>query len=105
MCEISRSAPHGSKESSGSDHFLVSIDVEGGAFGTLLILRAVPQAHDQTSRMHHELGLPLSQTGTIFTEGTIHLKCAGLTVEKQTFQVWLSLLGQKGFYSTVFSAL
>ncbi|XP_019724581.1 tapasin-related protein isoform X2 [Hippocampus comes] len=68
MCEISRYAPHGLKERSESDHFLVSIDVAGGAFGTLLILRAVPQADDQTSRMNPELGLPLSQTGTMLTE-------------------------------------
>ncbi|XP_049587649.1 tapasin-related protein isoform X2 [Syngnathus scovelli] len=64
-CKISKYAL---KERSESDYFLVSIDVKDGAFGTLLILRAMPPADDQSSQIHMELGLPLSQTGTLLTE-------------------------------------
>ncbi|XP_061632985.1 tapasin-related protein isoform X2 [Phyllopteryx taeniolatus] len=68
MCEISSYAPHGLKERFGSDHFLVSINVEGGAFGTLLIMRAVQPVNDHSGLMHDVLGLPLTRDGTLLTE-------------------------------------
>nr|XP_061790006.1 tapasin-related protein-like [Nerophis lumbriciformis] len=68
LCEISRYAPNGLRERSGSDHFLVSLDVKGGDFGALLILRAVSPVDGQLGLTHNELGLPLSNTGTLLTE-------------------------------------
>ncbi|XP_068425546.1 tapasin-related protein [Clinocottus analis] len=68
MCEISRFSPRGSQESSGSTYFMVSLNVEAVEFSTALILQTLVVEKDQTSLVQNQLGLPLSQSGTLPTE-------------------------------------
>lgn len=71
MCEISRYSPHGSQDSSDSVYFMVSLYVEGVEFSTALILRALTVERDQSTLIQNKLGLPLSQSGTLLTEGEV----------------------------------
>ncbi|XP_068591467.1 tapasin-related protein [Cebidichthys violaceus] len=68
MCEISRYSPLGSQESSGSAYFMVSVNVEGVEFSTALILQTLVVEKDQSTLIQNQLGLPLSQSGTLLTE-------------------------------------
>ncbi|XP_044064967.1 tapasin-related protein [Siniperca chuatsi] len=68
MCEISRYSPRGSQESSDPAYFMVSLNVEGVEFGTVLILQTLVLNKDQSTLIQNKLGLPLSQSGTLLTE-------------------------------------
>lgn len=69
MCEISLYSPHGSQESSDATYFMVSLSVEGVDFSTALILQTLPVQKDQSTLTQNKLGLPLSPSGTLMTEG------------------------------------
>ena len=69
MCEISRYALRGSQEGSDPAYFMVSINVEGVEFSTALILQTTVVEKDPTTLMQSKLGLPLSQSGCLPTEG------------------------------------
>lgn len=69
MCEISSYTPRGSQESSDPAYFMVSLNVEGVDFSTALILQTLTVKKDQSTLIQNKLRLPLSQSGTILTEG------------------------------------
>lgn len=69
MCEISRYSPRGSQESSDPAYFMVSLNVEGVDFSTVLILQTLPVEKEQSTLMQTKLGLPLSKSGTLLNEG------------------------------------
>lgn len=69
MCEISSYSPRGSQESSDPAYFMVSLSVEGLDFSTSLILQTLTVEKDQSTLIQSKLGLPLSQSGTLLTEG------------------------------------
>lgn len=71
MCEISRYSPRGSQESSEPAYFMVSIYVEGVDFSTALILQTLTLERDQSTLIQNKLSLPLSQSGTLLSEGEI----------------------------------
>lgn len=71
MCEISRYSPRGSQETSDPAYFMVSLNVEGVEFSTALILQTLTVKKDQSTLIQTKLGLPLSQSGTLLTEGEI----------------------------------
>ncbi|XP_053287915.1 tapasin-related protein [Pleuronectes platessa] len=68
MCEISRYAPRGSQGGSDPAYFMVSINVEGVEFSSVLILQTTVVEKDHTTLMQSKLGLPLSQSGCLPTE-------------------------------------
>lgn len=68
MCEMSHYSPRGSEESSDKAHFMVSLNVEGVEFSTVLILQTLA-VKDKSTLIQNKLGLPLSQSGTLPTEG------------------------------------
>lgn len=74
LCEMSRYSPHGTQESSDAAYFMASIDVEGVNFSTVLILKTVKT--EKSGLIQTKLGLPLSESGTLLTEGEtqFHLK-------------------------------
>lgn len=69
MCEISSYSPRGSQESSDPAYFMVSVSVDGVEFSTSLILQTLTVEKDQSTLTQSKLGLPLSQSGTLLTEG------------------------------------
>ena len=71
MCEISRYSPRGIQESSDQAYFMVSLNVEGVDFSTALILQTLTVDRDESTLTQSKLDLPLSQTGTLLTEGEI----------------------------------
>lgn len=71
MCEISRYSPRGSQESSDPAYFMVSVNVDAVEFSTSLILQTLSVEKDQSTLMQSKLDLPLSQSGTLLTEGEI----------------------------------
>lgn len=70
MCEMSRYFPKGAQRSSDSAYLMVSLDVEGVDFSTVLILQTVET--EETGLVQTNLGLPLSQSGTLQTAGERH---------------------------------
>lgn len=74
LCEMSRYSPHGTQEGSDAAYFMISLDVEGVDFSTVLILKTVKA--EKSSLIQTKLGLPLSESGTLLTEGEaqIHLE-------------------------------
>lgn len=69
MCEISSYTPRGAQEHSEPAYFMVSLNVEGIEFSTALILQTLTVKKDQSTLIQNKLGLPLSQSGTLLTEG------------------------------------
>lgn len=67
MCELSSYSPQGAQRSSGQAYLMVSLDVEGVDFSTVLILQTVET--EESGLVQTNLGLPLSQSGTLLTEG------------------------------------
>lgn len=67
MCELSRYYPHGAQRSSDSAYLMVCVDVEGVDFSTVIILQMVKT--EETGLVQTNLGLPLSQSGTLQAEG------------------------------------
>lgn len=77
MCEISRYSPRGSQESSDPAYFMVSVTVDGVEFSTSLILQTLTVEQDQSTLKQSKLDLPLSQSGTLPTEGeSQNLNCS-----------------------------
>lgn len=72
LCEMSRYSPHGTQESSDAAYFMTSLDVEGVDFSTVLILKTVKT--EESSLIQTKLGLPLSESGTLLTEGEAHIR-------------------------------
>lgn len=68
MCEMSLYSAHGAQNSSDSPFFMVSLNVEGDQFSTVLIMQTLAVT-DESPLMQNKLGLPLSQSGTLLTEG------------------------------------
>lgn len=68
MCEISQYSVSGAQKRSDVTHFMVSVSVEAMMFGTTLIVRT-RAVTEQSNLIHNKLGLPLSPTGTLLTEG------------------------------------
>lgn len=69
MCEISRYSPRGSEESSDVTYFMVSLNVKEVNFSTVLIVQTLAVKKDESTLIQNKLGLPLSQSGTLLTEG------------------------------------
>lgn len=70
MCEMSHYSPRGSEKSSDKGYFMVSLNMEGVEISTVLILQTLAVT-DKSTLMQNKLGLPLSQSGTLPTEGEI----------------------------------
>lgn len=74
VCEISRYVPRGAELDSLPAHFIGSIQLEGGGISLTLVLQTL---HSETTQsdtqplMQSKLNLPLSQSGTLQTEGNI----------------------------------
>ncbi|XP_040900192.1 tapasin-related protein [Toxotes jaculatrix] len=68
MCEISSYTPRGSQESSDPAYFMVSLNVEGAEFSTVMILQTLPVEKDHSTLIQNKLELPLSQSGTLLAE-------------------------------------
>lgn len=64
---MSRYTPQGAQRSSDSAYLMVSLDVEGVDFSTMIILQTVKT--EDTGLVQTNLGLPLSQSGMLLTEG------------------------------------
>lgn len=87
MCEISRYFARGSQETSEPAYFMVSVSVEGDEFSTALILQTLPVEKDHSggeTLIQNKLGLPLSQSGSLLTEGEI-LKLEIFSISKVHF--------------------
>lgn len=70
MCELSRYFPQGAQRISESAYLMVSLDVEGVDFSTVIILQTVKT--EETDLVQTNLGLPLSHSGTLQVEGETH---------------------------------
>ncbi|KAM3873245.1 tapasin-related protein [Diretmus argenteus] len=71
MCEISRYAPRGTQSSTEPAYFFVSLNLEGHGFSTALVLHTLMVERDQSggrTLIQNQLGLPLSQSGSLLTE-------------------------------------
>lgn len=74
VCEISRYVPRGAEMDSLPAHFIGSVQLEGGGISLTLVLQTL---HGDTAKsdteplMQSKLNLPLSQSGTLLTEGNI----------------------------------
>lgn len=70
-CEISRYFPRNAKEGSTEPaYFIGSLQIEGGGLSLTLILQTLPlDQSDRPALMQSKLELPLSQSGTLLTEG------------------------------------
>uniref|UniRef100_A0A8C6WHM0 TAP binding protein like n=1 Tax=Neogobius melanostomus TaxID=47308 RepID=A0A8C6WHM0_9GOBI len=65
-CEMSRYSPNDALKNPDQAFFMVSLHIEGVDFSTSLILQTVKV--EQPAQRHIQLGLPLSQSGTVQTE-------------------------------------
>lgn len=68
MCEMSQYSVGRAQKRSGVAHFMVSVSVEATKFSIVLILQTVAVAEESTL-VQNRLGLPLSLSGTLSTEG------------------------------------
>lgn len=70
-CEISRYFPRNAKEGSTEPaYFIGSLQIEGGGLSLTLVLQTLPlDQSDRPALMQSKLELPLSQSGTLLTEG------------------------------------
>lgn len=78
-CEISRYIPRGSDPNAAPTHFIGSLQVEGGGVSLTLVLELLPNeeaAPETQPLIQSKLELPLSQSGTLLTEGEVH-HCEG----------------------------
>lgn len=73
MCELSRYFPQGALRGSDKAYLMVSLDVEGVDFSTVIILQTVET--EETGLVQTNLGLPLSQSGTLLAEGETYPRC------------------------------
>lgn len=73
LCELSQYTPQGAQWSSDSAYLMVSLDVEGVDFSAMIILQTVKT--EDTGLVQTNLGLPLSQSGMLLTDGetSLHL--------------------------------
>lgn len=72
VCEISRYVPRGAAPDSLPAHFIGSVQVEGTGLSLTLVLQTSPREtaeSDSPPLMQSKLNLPLSQSGTLLTEG------------------------------------
>lgn len=84
MCEMSRYSPQGPQQNSDPAYLMVSLDVEGVDFSTVIILQTVET--EDTGLVQTNLGLPLSQSGTLLAEGETHPHCIFIFQRKKIFQ-------------------
>ena len=68
MCEMSQYSVSGAQKRSDVAHFMVSVSVEATEFSLVLILQTVA-AEEGSTLVHSRLGLHLSLSGTVWTEG------------------------------------
>ncbi len=74
VCEISRYVPRGAELDSLPAHFMGSVQLEGGGISLTLVLQTLhsePTQSDTQPLMQSKLNLPLSQSGTLQTEGNV----------------------------------
>lgn len=83
MCEMSRYFPSGAQRSSDHAYLMVSLDVEGVDFSTVIILQTVET--EETGLVQTNLGLPLSQSGTLLAEGETYAHCINIFGRKKYF--------------------
>lgn len=72
ICELSHYIPQGTKPDSVPAHFIASVQLEGGGVGFTLVLQTIATENEESntaSLMQSKLQLPLSQWGTLITEG------------------------------------
>lgn len=70
MCEMSQYSVsrEDAQKMPGVTHFMVSVSVEAKKFSVVLILQTLAVA-EQSTLVQNRLGLPLSLSGTLLTEG------------------------------------
>lgn len=77
ICELSHYIPRGAKPDSVPAHFIASVQLEGGGVGFTLVLQTVANENAESnsaSLIQSKLQLPLSQWGTLITDGITLLK-------------------------------
>lgn len=77
ICELSRYITRGAKPDSVPAHFIASVQLEGGGVGFTLVLQTIANENAESntgSLMQSKLQLPLSQWGTLITEGYYSVK-------------------------------
>lgn len=67
LCELSLYTPQGAQRSADSAYLMVSVNVEGVDFSAMIILQTVKT--EDTGLVQTNLGLPLSQSGMLLTDG------------------------------------
>lgn len=75
-CELSHYIPRGTKADSVPVHFIISVQLEGGSVGFTLVLQTITNENAESntaSLIQSKLQLPLSQWGTLITDGIILL--------------------------------
>lgn len=78
VCELSHYIPRGSKSDSVPTYFIASVQLEGGGVSFTLVLQTMADENAESSTaslMQSKLQLPLSQWGTLITDGIIVFKC------------------------------
>lgn len=73
-CELSHYIPRGTNPDSVPAHFIASVQLEGGGVGFTLVLQTIANENTESntaSLIQSKLQLPLSQSGTLITEGII----------------------------------
>lgn len=103
MCEISHYTPRGSEESSDVTYFMVSLNVKEVNFRTVLIMQTLAVKKDESTLIQNKLGLPLSQSGTLLTEGEMQSLISS-SIFLNNLNLFSSNSGLTGF-SPLFSLL
>lgn len=74
ICEISRYFPQGSQDGTEPAYFIGSLQLEGGGLSITMVLKTLDVESDkseETLLIQNKLRLPLSQSGSLLTEGEI----------------------------------
>lgn len=77
ICELSRYNTRGAKPDSMLAHFIASVQLDGGGVGFTLVLQTMASENAESntgSLKQSKLQLPLSQWGTLITEGYYSVK-------------------------------
>lgn len=84
---MSRYSPHESEKSSDIAYFMVSLNVEAVEFSTVMILQTLAVKKDESTLIQNKLGLPLSQSGMLLTEGEMQSLVFNVIIELVPFVV------------------
>lgn len=73
-CELSHYIPRGTEPDSVPVYFIASVQLEGGGVGFTLVLQIITNENAESntaSLIQSKLQLPLSQWGTLITDGIV----------------------------------